>query len=89
MQETREQAAQRRAASAASIESIQEIEAEEQTGSIEVGGASGIGEAALGAYREMASACVALGRHDVLYALLILSISHPYWFAEDNKDRYR
>jgi proteasome component ECM29 len=35
----------------------------------EVGGAAGLGEAAPGAYREMASAVLALGRSDVLYAL--------------------
>lgn len=55
----------------------------------EVGGASGIGEAALGAYREMASASVSLGRHDILYALLILSVSHSYWFAAETRHRYR
>lgn len=55
----------------------------------EVGGASGIGEAALGAYREMASASVSLGRHDVLYALLMLSVSHPYWLSTTAQQRYK
>jgi proteasome component ECM29 len=55
----------------------------------EVGGASGIGEAALGAYREMASASVALNRHDIMYGLLFLSLSHPYWLSSDAKYRYR
>jgi proteasome component ECM29 len=55
----------------------------------EVGGASGIGEAALGAYREMASASVSLGRHDIMYALLFLSVSHPYWFSAEARHRYR
>lgn len=55
----------------------------------EVGGASGIGEAALGAYREMASASVSLGRHDIMYALLFLSVSHPYWLSTDARHRYR
>jgi proteasome component ECM29 len=55
----------------------------------EVGGASGISQAALGAYREMASASVALGRHDILYALLFLSISHSYWFSSSAKHTYR
>lgn len=54
----------------------------------EVGGASGIGEAALGAYREMAAAALALGRSDVLYALFLLSISHPVWFTPGTRDRY-
>lgn len=55
----------------------------------EIGGASGISEAALGAYREMASASVSLGRPDILYALLILSVSHTYWFTEDARHQYR
>lgn len=55
----------------------------------EVGGASGLSEAALGAYREMAAASVSLGRHDILYALLILSVSHPCWLSEGTRDRYR
>lgn len=54
----------------------------------EVGGAAGLGEAALGAYREMAGAAVALGRSDVLYALLLLSVSHRAWFTADARDRY-
>jgi len=55
----------------------------------EVGGASGISEASLGAYREMAAASVSLGRHDILYSLLILSVSHPCWFTSRSKDIYR
>lgn len=54
----------------------------------EVGGAAGLGEAALGAYREMAAAALALGRSDVLYALFLLSISHPVWFTPGPRDRY-
>ena len=54
----------------------------------EVGGAAGLGEAALGAYREMAAAAVALGRSDVLYALLLLSVSHPVWFTIEARDSY-
>jgi proteasome component ECM29 len=54
----------------------------------EVGGAAGLGEAALGAYREMAAAASALGRSDVLYALLLLSVSHPVWFTPGPRDRY-
>lgn len=55
----------------------------------EVGGASGIGEAALGAYREMAAASASLGRHDIMYALLLLSVSHSYWFTTEARHRYR
>lgn len=45
----------------------------------EVGGAAGLSEAALGAFREMASASVVLGRPDVLYSLMLLSVSLPTW----------
>ena len=55
----------------------------------EVGGAAGISEAALGAYREMAAASASLGRHDVFYALMILSVSHPCWTSSGTRDRYR
>jgi len=54
----------------------------------EVGGAAGLGEAALGAYREMAAAAVALGRSDVLYTLLFLSVSHPVWKTRNSLDKY-
>ena len=43
----------------------------------EVGGTSGLGEAALGAFREMAGAAVALERPDILYFLIALSVAHP------------
>jgi proteasome component ECM29 len=36
----------------------------------------------------MAGAAVALGRSDVLYALLLLSVSHRAWFTSDARDRY-
>lgn len=55
---------------------------------IEVGGAGGLSEAELGAYREMAAAAVALGRSDVLHTLLFLSISHPVWKTLDSQDKY-
>jgi proteasome component ECM29 len=45
----------------------------------EVGGAAGMSEAALGAFREMASASVVLGRPDILYSLMLLSVSLPLW----------
>lgn len=54
----------------------------------EVGGVSGMTEAALGAYREMASASMALGRPDILYALMLLSVSHPLWCTTGPHDRY-
>lgn len=54
----------------------------------EVGGTSGMGEAALGAYREMASASVSLGRHDILYVLLFLSVSHSFWSTTEARHRY-
>jgi len=60
-----------------------------ETPDSEVGGASGIGEAALGAYREMAAASASLGRHDIMYALLFLSVSHSYWFTAEARHRYR
>lgn len=48
----------------------------------EIGGASGISEASLGAYREKASAAMSLGRPDILYSLLMLSVSNPAWTSE-------
>jgi proteasome component ECM29 len=86
MIETEAQAAARRAA-----EGVQQDVGEIFPDSVqmEVGGASGIGEAALGAYREMASASVALGRQDIMYGLLFLSLSHPYWLTPQAKHRYR
>lgn len=54
----------------------------------EIGGAAGLAEAALGAYREMAAAAVALGRSDVLYALLLLSVCHSFWFTVEARDKY-
>jgi proteasome component ECM29 len=94
MMETQAQAAHRRAAERAA-----ESGTNPENGSnnlmeafgveSEVGGVSGLSEAALGAYREMAAASVSLGRHDILYALLILSVSHACWFSPDMKDLYR
>lgn len=85
MMETEAQAAVRRAAEGRGQNTDEVLEAAQS----EVGGASGIGEAALGAYREMASASVALGRHDIMYGLLFLSLSHPYWMSSDARYRYR
>ena len=51
----------------------------EEFGMEEVGGAAGIGEAALGAYREMANAAVMLERPDILYSLMMLSVNLPIW----------
>eukprot|EP00537_Pseudo-nitzschia_pungens_P002169 CAMPEP_0172363244 /NCGR_PEP_ID=MMETSP1060-20121228/6658_1 /TAXON_ID=37318 /ORGANISM="Pseudo-nitzschia pungens, Strain cf. cingulata" /LENGTH=2421 /DNA_ID=CAMNT_0013085947 /DNA_START=205 /DNA_END=7470 /DNA_ORIENTATION=- len=86
MQETSEQAAQRRRAEGAGNAG----DSAETAGSgVDVGGAGGVSEAALGAYREMASAAVASGRPDILYSMLILSVSHPIWFStEKRRDSY-
>lgn len=84
MQETAGQAAQRRRVDGASDTSTSET-----TPGIDVGGAGGVSEAALGAYREMASAAVASGRPDILYSMLILSVSHTIWFStEKHRDAY-
>jgi proteasome component ECM29 len=55
----------------------------------DVGGAAGLSEAALGAYREMAAASVALGRHDIFFGLLALSVTHSCWQDEERRSRYR
>ncbi len=49
----------------------------------DIGGAAGISEAALGAFREMASASVVLNRPDILYSLMLLSVSLPTWKSTD------
>lgn len=88
MQETSAQANERRAAAGVTRDGQENlVDAMEIDG--DVGGASGISEAALGAYREMASASVSLGRPDILYALLILSVSHTYWFTGAARHLYR
>jgi proteasome component ECM29 len=87
MIETSEQASERRRAEGR--EGGQSSESAEAAGPrSEVGGAAGMSEAALGAYREMATASVSLGRSDILYALLIMSVSHSIWFLEGYRDRY-
>ena len=81
MQETETQASQRR----------NESEGNNGTNghdTLEVGGAAGMSEATLGAYREMASAALSLGQVDVLYSLMILSTNHPMWLLPDMRDRY-
>ena len=85
-QETNQQAAERRAEQRASQSANNILEPFGMES--EVGGAAGMGEAALGAYREMAAASLALGRPDILYALLILSISHSSWFVGSNREKY-
>jgi len=79
MQETPQQAAERRRMEGNLAPGTTE---DEEMPNAEVGGAAGIGEASLGAYREMAGAAVSLGRPDILYALLMLSVSNPAWSAE-------
>lgn len=87
--ESHAQAAERRAAERSETSQNPTFSMEPFGDEGEVGGVSGMGEAALGAYREMAAASVALGRHDILYALLILSVSHPCWFDDERKHLYR
>jgi proteasome component ECM29 len=80
MQETDLQALQRRHEFEGIIETnIQETQ---------VGGAAGISEAALGAYKEMASAALSLGQVDVLYSLMILSTNHSLWQMHEMRDRF-
>jgi hypothetical protein len=79
--ETREQAAQRRSETSA----VPEVQADRESG---VGSVAGMNEASLRAYREAASACVELGRYDLLYSLLFLSVSHPYWLLPENRYKY-
>ena len=74
MMESREQAEERR---------NQEVSDATDLLRTEVGGTAGMGEAALGAYREMASASVAVNRPDILYTLMILSTNHPIWASND------
>ena len=99
MMETREQEALRRIQNA-------ETEAEgrdainnflEQDGrgnEVVEGGAVGVSEAALGAYREMASAAIAVGgsggreNENVLYYLICLSTTLPVWALGENASRY-
>jgi len=83
MQETREQAEQRRRADGENTTNF------ETSNGVDVGGAAGVSEASLGAYREMASAAVACGRPDILYSMLIMSVSHSIWFStEKRRDSY-
>ena len=79
MMESDEQARERRNLEGNGVANSQQIE---------VGGTAGMGEAALGAYREMANAAISINRPDVLYSLLVLSTNHPIWIATDVKDRY-
>lgn len=92
MQETQSQANRRRAREGSSEnrngEAIAEAIAEAIGIEPEVGGAAGVSEASLGAYREMAEAAIALGRPDVLYALFLLSVTHPIWFSKLGRERY-
>lgn len=78
MMETNEQARERR----------NESNVDENLQQIEVGGAAGLAEASLGAYKEMASAAIAVERPDILYTLMILSTNHPIWLVSDVRDRY-
>jgi proteasome component ECM29 len=84
MMETQAQAAARRAAQGTS-----DNEDAPEVVVAEVGGASGIGEAALGAYREMAAVSVSLEKYDIIYTLFFLSLSHSFWLSTEAKRRYR
>lgn len=89
MQETQNQANQRRMREQASTENRNGEALAEAVGiEPEVGGAAGVSEASLGAYREMAEAAVALGRPDVLYALFMISVTHPIWSSKLGRERY-
>ena len=89
MQETSAQAALRRAAERNEQNNLETPpDIMEPFGMNEAGGVANMGEAALGAYREMAAASVALGRPDVLYDLLLLSVSHECWFTVSSRERY-
>jgi len=54
----------------------------------EIGGVSGVGEAALGAYKEMAGVSMSIGRPDILYSLLVLSVTHPIWSMPKIRNHY-
>ena len=89
MMESREQEAERRAANAGNNDAS--TTAEDfglGTGSTEVGGVAGLGESALSAFREMASAALSLSRPDILYLLLTLSVSDPIWSSPAVRNRY-
>jgi proteasome component ECM29 len=79
--ETGDQAAERRGETA----TVGEGQRDREAG---VGSVAGMNEASLRAYREAASACVELGRQDLLYALLFLSVSHSYWLVPENRYKY-
>ena len=90
MQETPEQAEQRRRTEGrAEGADVSPLTNGSNADLVEAGGAAGVSEASLGAYREMASAAVASGRPDILYAMLILSVSHSIWVSsEKRRDAY-
>jgi proteasome component ECM29 len=85
MQETREQAESRRNEDGMTV-----AENSSSGGpSVDVGGAAGVSEASLGAYVEMASAAVTCGHPEILYSMLMLSVSHPVWSGTAlRRDRY-
>jgi len=85
MQETQDQANRRRGEEGRSNDGDTVEGSRMET---EVGGTSGMSEAALGAYREMAAAAVSLGRPDILYALFMLCVTHPVWFSKGGRERY-
>ncbi len=84
MMETREQEAERHAANTGNSA----VNGSRSSAPTE-GGAAGISEAALGAYREMANAAAAVdGDPDLLYYLICLSATHTVWSTEPYKSNY-
>ncbi|KAL3920061.1 MAG: hypothetical protein SGILL_003448 [Bacillariaceae sp.] len=91
MQETAQQADRRRAQEQVNAQGGNGAnnDAMEVSPSVDVGGAAGVSEASLGAYVEMASAAVACGHPEILYSMLLLSVSHPVWSGTaSRRDRY-
>ena len=54
----------------------------------EFGRVSGMNEVTLEPYKEMAAVSWLIGRPDILYSLLLLSLSHPIWKRSKFKDKY-
>eukprot|EP00592_Proboscia_alata_P011054 CAMPEP_0194364980 /NCGR_PEP_ID=MMETSP0174-20130528/12930_1 /TAXON_ID=216777 /ORGANISM="Proboscia alata, Strain PI-D3" /LENGTH=2864 /DNA_ID=CAMNT_0039139339 /DNA_START=143 /DNA_END=8734 /DNA_ORIENTATION=+ len=92
MIETREQATDRhqenQSSSSEGNTNNQNSNSSDYVENTEQGGVVGMSEAALGAYREMAAAALAVDRPDVLYSLLLLSVSHPVWVSPGYSSRY-
>jgi len=88
LMESRAQNAQRRMENQADGSASVASRMEEFGIGTEVGGAVGMGEAALGAYKEMANAAIMLGRPDVLYSLMLLSVNLPIWSTGEYRNNF-